>query len=129
MNKNLKRIISMVAIVMMCSTSAFAGTKYKKQTITVPRLGGAQSSNKETKSVTGKYGNLMNPSVGGGYTVSANMICGGSPGGSISVKTQRGTLDLPSKKTHKSGQSSHVLFQNKLGTLVQVNVTSQIRTN
>lgn len=129
MNKNLKKVISMLAVVMVCSTTAFAGTTYKKQTIIPPKFGGTATSKTETKSVTGKDGNLMNPSVGGGYTVSAKLYCGGSAGSSISVKTQTGTLDVPSKSTHKSGQTSYVAFTNKILTPVDVQVVSQIRTN
>ena len=129
MNKNLKKITSMLAVVMLCSTSAYAGGTYKKQTVIVPKLGGAGSSAKETKATTGRDGNIMNPTVGNNYTVTAQLICGGSPGNGVKVTTGTKVIFLPSKSTHKAGQSSHILFKNKIGTLVDVQVVGQMRTN
>lgn len=129
MNKNLKKIISTLGLTALCATSAFAATTYSKQTVYPPALGGRANSKYETKAVTGKAGNVMNPTVGGGYTVAATMFGNGSVGSSKSVSTQTGTLSIPSTSKQSAGKTSYLLFKNNYSTTVKVAVTGQMRTN
>lgn len=129
MNKTLKSIISTLGVTVLCATTAFAATTYSKQTVTTPALGGRANSAYETKGVTGKAGNIMNPSVGNGYTVSATMFGNGDVGSSRSISTQRGTLNIPSTSKQLAGKTSYLTYKNHYTTTVRVNVTGQMRTN
>lgn len=130
MEKNLKRIFSILGVSVLClSTSSYAATTYSKQTVTVPKLGSSASSKSEVKSVTNKEGNIMNPTVGGGYTLTARMTCQASTGLATSVSTSTGTLNVGSTTAQKAGYNATLGFKTTLTTPVNVNVTAQMRCN
>lgn len=100
-----------------------AGTSYSGYSTTVGKFNGSGYTGYQTKSTSGKYGNLSSGTVGGNYVVDARM----SSGSWVRNVTDNDYRSLPNSVA--SGNSARVQFSNDFDTPVNVQVSGSWRSN
>lgn len=131
--KTLIRFMStMICIMIVLTTSAFAGTSKSNFNVDVPKLGRSTFSNtQQTKTYTNRSGEIEFELVGGGYKIDCRLNDRNNDDEGAWVKDcKSGTCkSLPSRASHKSGHVMKVRFDNKLTTYVDVNAYGKWRSD
>lgn len=140
-NKFKVSLCSILAMSSLLGISSFAntisskdietyGTAYKPYNTTVGRINGNGYTGTDTKSVTGKQGNIRSTSVGGDYKVDVRMYKNdNSQGAWVYNITDNDNRQVPSRSDHMSGNSVKLRFSNKLSTTKEVQVTGSWRAD
>ena len=128
--KKFKVFITILVILAVGSSMAYAGTSYKSYSTTVGKLNGNGYTAYQTKAKTGANGTLVSSSVGGKYTVDARMQ---DKNGIIGPWTRdvddNKTYTLKGHANHIKGYGIRVHFSNDLTTTVDIQVEGKWKSN
>lgn len=105
-------------------------TSYSSYDLTIVSNGGyAYTSYNQTKSETGKQGNIRSTNVGGGYKVDARMQSSGSNGAWAYNVTDNDNRQLIATTSHTKGTSMRLNLKNKVATPVSVQAYGNWRSD
>ena len=123
MSKQIKVVVSILALLLLGSTIAYAGTSYEYYNTTVGSFHGSGYTSYQIKAYGGANGGLSSYGVGGDYQVSAAMEDDdGTHGAYTNGITDNTFYTLAGNSNHLTGESIRVHFRNGWTTPVNVQV-------